>query len=260
MTNTHHLETELHSEFLKQGRIDPITGEEIEEGHTIVICSACKSAFFIESWEYLGQTHCNQAETLSEIPKSKTLVLEAKPLDYLPFLFRKGLYFAKTGKEGTLQMWTYFAMVLLTMAGIGLITVLIGSYISEFLAVVFMIFLIVFISNHINKKEKDKISTPHPKETNYIGIDHKNQSLQIKRGNEKQNLPFSKIEQLEYSIDYVYPLCILTLEIMIANLSKKKLNYYANINHSDVSDWSNFLEELPYNLKVLQVLREESQL
>ncbi|PIY08896.1 MAG: hypothetical protein COZ18_09990 [Flexibacter sp. CG_4_10_14_3_um_filter_32_15] len=73
MINEHRLNTTTHSDFLNQERIDPITGEKIEEGHTIVICAACKSAFFIESWEYLGNEHCNQDETLSEIPIAKSL-------------------------------------------------------------------------------------------------------------------------------------------------------------------------------------------
>jgi hypothetical protein len=260
MTTTHYLDKELHSEFLKQGRIDPITGEEIEEGHTIVICSACKSAFFIESWEYLGQTHCNQSETLTEIPKPKNMFLKAKPLEYLPFLFRKGAYFAKTGKEGVLQMWTYFGIVLLSMIASGFIAFLIGSYVSELLAAAFLISLIIFVSVRVNQKEEGMASIPPLKKTNYIAIDYKNQSLQIKKGDEKQNLPFSKIEQIEYSINYVYPLCILSLEIAIPTLSKKKLNYYASINHGNVPDWSDFLEELPYNLKVLQVLRDENEL
>ncbi len=40
-----HTLTNHHQDFLNQNRIDPITGEKIEEGHTVVVCAACKSAF-----------------------------------------------------------------------------------------------------------------------------------------------------------------------------------------------------------------------
>ncbi len=259
MTNTHRLDKNLHSEFLQQGRIDPITGEKIEEGHTIVICSACKSAFFIESWEYLGQNHCNQSETLLEVPKPKNIFLQAKPLEYLPFLFKKGLYFAKTGREGTLQMWTYFGIVLLSVLGIGFFTFLIGFYISELLAVIACISVVLFLFNYLNKQEENKTNL-NPKNASYIAIDYKNQALQINRIDERKTLLFNEIEQIEYSISYVYPLCILCLEITIPSLSKKKLNYYASINHSEISNWSNFLEELPCNLKVLQIVKDKNEL
>jgi hypothetical protein len=142
MTNTHHLEAELHSEFLKQGRVDPITGEEIEEGHTIVICSACKSAFFIESWEYLGETHCNQAETLVEIPKPKNMFLKVKPLEYLPFLFKKGNQDVDNTIHSIFESMVIIPMVLVFMILLILLTLFIGSLTTPIVAILFVVGMI----------------------------------------------------------------------------------------------------------------------
>ncbi|MEM6299508.1 MAG: hypothetical protein AAF740_12540, partial [Bacteroidota bacterium] len=74
--HTHHLHERTHEAFLSEGRIDPITGEEILAGHEIVICAACKSAFLRETWEYLGKEHCDQKRTAKEIPKQGILDLK----------------------------------------------------------------------------------------------------------------------------------------------------------------------------------------
>ncbi|WP_338790720.1 hypothetical protein [Bernardetia sp. MNP-M8] len=56
------------SPILQESRQDPITGDLIKEGDKVVICASCKSAFLEGSWKYLGEKHCNQTETLSQIP------------------------------------------------------------------------------------------------------------------------------------------------------------------------------------------------
>ena len=72
----HTLDKEKHNDFLAQNRIDPITGDLLQEYDRIVICSACKSAFLADSWEYIGRTHCNQNGTLREIPKQEVFKLD----------------------------------------------------------------------------------------------------------------------------------------------------------------------------------------
>lgn len=57
-----------HKSFLKEKRKDPITGDVIVEGDMIVLCGACKSAFLLDSWNYMDNKHCNQHFTLKEIP------------------------------------------------------------------------------------------------------------------------------------------------------------------------------------------------
>ncbi|WP_291727557.1 DUF308 domain-containing protein [Bernardetia sp.] len=85
----HTLEKEKHSDFLTQNRIDPITGDVLQEGDRVVICASCKSAFLADSWEYMGRRHCNQTYTLSEIPKQEIVKMDKETrterLDRLAF-------------------------------------------------------------------------------------------------------------------------------------------------------------------------------
>ncbi len=72
----HTLEKEKHNNFLAQNRIDPITGDLLQENDEIVICANCKSAFLIDSWEYMNQQHCNQSLTLKNIPVNEVVRME----------------------------------------------------------------------------------------------------------------------------------------------------------------------------------------
>ncbi len=65
--------TENQTHFLDEKRKDPITGDGFEIGDEIVFCAECKSAFLKESWEYMGNKHCNQKQTLIQIPKKRNL-------------------------------------------------------------------------------------------------------------------------------------------------------------------------------------------
>lgn len=85
----HTLEKEKHADFLDQERIDPITGDILEEGDQIVICASCKSAFLADSWLYMNSKHCNQTHTLREIPKQEIVKIDRESrnerLDKLTF-------------------------------------------------------------------------------------------------------------------------------------------------------------------------------
>ncbi len=74
--NIHTLEKEKHYDFLQQERIDPITGDILQEGDQIVICASCKSAFLVDSWGYMDYKHCNQTHTLREIPKQEAVKID----------------------------------------------------------------------------------------------------------------------------------------------------------------------------------------
>ena len=71
--NIHQLDPQQHEKFLTQARIDPITGDMLEAGDKIVLCAECKSAFHMDSWNYLGNRHCNQTSTLPAIPQTTSL-------------------------------------------------------------------------------------------------------------------------------------------------------------------------------------------
>ena len=72
----HKLQVEKHQFFLDQNRKDPITGDVIQANDTVVICAVCKSAFLIDSWEYMNNQHCNQTSTLKKIPREVSLVIK----------------------------------------------------------------------------------------------------------------------------------------------------------------------------------------
>ncbi len=72
----HTLEKEKHDDFLKQERVDPITGDILQEGDQVVICASCKSAFLADSWSYMDYKHCNQTHTLREIPKQEAVKID----------------------------------------------------------------------------------------------------------------------------------------------------------------------------------------
>ncbi len=238
MKNTHRLEAELHSEFLQQGRIDPITGEKIEKGHTVVICSACKSAFFIESWEYLGQTHCNQSETLVEIPKAKNMFLKAKPLEYLPFLFKKGNH--KTDNS----LYRYIESVItgiVTVAIVILIPALL--YVNPLISLVLVIIIMIYLSNFMNKPAKPMLERRiNSRKAMQITLDTKQQGITIKEKNKTATIKFDEIKALNYFIENVHT--------NIMNYEKQVLSIQIiAINHEQVTRiftmhfliWMNFL-------------------
>lgn len=88
MPHVHTLQKKIHTHFLQQNRKDPITGESIQENDKVVICAGCKCAFLLDSWNYMHQTHCNQEDTLAEIPVQVSLViLKKQEEEIIPFRF-----------------------------------------------------------------------------------------------------------------------------------------------------------------------------
>lgn len=83
--NSYQIIEEKHKHFLLEERNDPVTGDSFLEGDEVVFCSVCKSAFLKDSWEYMGNKHCDQKLTLPIFPSSKKLILQ-KPIE-LPFVF-----------------------------------------------------------------------------------------------------------------------------------------------------------------------------
>lgn len=73
--HTHKIDKQIHSEFLKENRQDPITGDLIEEGDEVVFCASCKSAFLVDSWLYFDKKHCNQSRTIKKPTFGQNLIL-----------------------------------------------------------------------------------------------------------------------------------------------------------------------------------------
>ncbi|MEM6298063.1 MAG: hypothetical protein AAF740_05170 [Bacteroidota bacterium] len=93
MLHLHQIQAETHAEFLKQGRIDPITGETLKAGDEIVFCADCKSAFLADSWNYMEGEHCGQSDTLAEFPQPRSLSFRYEPIKLDDnFIFKDLLY------------------------------------------------------------------------------------------------------------------------------------------------------------------------
>ena len=79
--HAHLIDKNKHAHFLAQKRQDSITHEIIEEGDEVVFCSVCKSAFIVDSWEYIGRSHCNQSQTLPKVPVLRSLSLDKSKIE-----------------------------------------------------------------------------------------------------------------------------------------------------------------------------------
>jgi hypothetical protein len=70
--HVHVLDAERHRRFLAEEREDPYTKETFRAGQRIVVCSGCKSAFSVESWEAFGRRcsdkACGAVATLPGLP------------------------------------------------------------------------------------------------------------------------------------------------------------------------------------------------
>lgn len=64
------LDAQRHVDFLNEQRHDPVTGEVLRAGDEVAFCASCGSAFLRDSWEYLGESHCGQGDTLETFPET----------------------------------------------------------------------------------------------------------------------------------------------------------------------------------------------
>ena len=254
-----HTLTAHHQDFLNQNRTDPITGEKIEEGHTVVVCAACKSAFFIESWEYLGHSHCDQTETLKFLPLPQTLYLKANDKykqEVLSFGFANHPMFISNndGCAGSI------------FAGFGSIVVsgIIGAEVNGLVG--FLTFLILLGScitygvksilppNTKNKSIKE-VENLKGKLSVYIDYKHRGIVIENKKSNKiKEFFAFDDITEFRYhviyhpstDIDALY--CL--LQIRIRTRSRVK-NYFATIHRDTIPEWSEFISKLPTDLRII---------
>jgi hypothetical protein len=74
---------EMTLSFLKEQRKDPVTGDLFVLGDEIVFCKTCSSAFLSSSWEYMGEKHCGQTQTLDKFPLSSTALQIDKKSNFI---------------------------------------------------------------------------------------------------------------------------------------------------------------------------------
>ncbi len=261
MTYTHKISSEIHQDFLNQDRTDPITGEKIEEGHTIVICAACKSAFFIESWEYLNHSHCEQSETLQEIPISKNLFLVPKEMEFLPFGFASSPTFSSN--ISVLRALTILLFISSPWVGVGLSNLLGNSSFGWLWFLAVLIFSGWVEWNDENPSKTNKLSTKQIETNNtelLLAINFSKKGIVLK--NEKKDrhkeklILFEDIEELKYSIKY-HPSKPLSsrlfcqLKVKIVGHNTASITRYATIHRETIPEWSDFISKLPYNLRII---------
>ena len=262
MYHSHQLDKQKDQDFLLQQRVDPITGELIEAGHKIVICSSCKSAFFEESWQYLGGKHCNQEKTLTKIPVAQTLWLKAKPLEFLPFDFEgfdKGFHYQK-----------FTSRLLKTIIGLCSYATGIFCFIAldekkfkllPILLLVFFILLFLSISYEQLIKKLPisiyKYLTLIHKE-HKLAIDLKKQTLVFRNDFQEIELSLSSIHKLNYSFLYVTEdisrykdMCDLR---MLLGFSEKGIykerTITAQFRKIYFYKWEEFLQKLPSTIQI----------
>ncbi|WP_338766954.1 hypothetical protein WAF17_04850 [Bernardetia sp. ABR2-2B] len=258
MHYSHQLEKQKHKNFLLQQRVDPITGELIEAGHKIVICSACKSAFFEESWEYLSGKHCNQTNSLSKIPISQTLWLKAKPLEFLPFDF-VGFYYqdmAYNALKFIVTIFYYIFSLLCFYASskneYGIVSILIlGALVS---------YILSFNMKRIIKKlpvSIHKYILPVDRE-HKLAIDIKKHMLVFRNDFKELELPLDTISKFQYSFNYVdgdtsryKDLCDLSLTLGFSKngiYKERKIN--TQLRKMYFYRWEEFLQKLPSSITI----------
>lgn len=259
MFHSHQL-TAHHQDFLNQNRTDPITGEKIEEGHTVVICAACKSAFFIESWEYLGHSHCDQTDTLQELPISQNLYFKTNDKytkEGLTFGFStKPMLVEMTGSGCVLYVIGGAFALLGTMILINFFGELVG-FIVGFATVFYC--LISGLNNIEPLETKNKsIKEVENMETKFdLQINYKDKGIalnNIKNDKLKSFFPFETIEEFKYHIIY-HPnreidALYCQLQVRIKTKVREK-NYFATIHRDTIPEWSEFISKLPTDLRII---------
>ncbi|WP_291722206.1 hypothetical protein [Bernardetia sp.] len=258
MFHSHQL-TANHQDFLNQNRIDPITGEKIEEGHTVVVCAACKSAFFIESWEYLGHSHCDQTETLKFLPLPQTLYLKANnkyTQEVLSFGFADSPMFMSNNVGCVFSIFGGFISIIFSL--------IIGEESNEIVG--WMAFFILFgscltygIKSILPAKTKNKsIKEMENMQSKFsIYIDYKLRGLAIENNKTKELrefFDFARITEFKYHIIY-HPntnidALYCQLQIRIKTRVRKE-NYFATIHRDTIPEWSEFISKLPTDLRII---------
>ncbi len=274
MFHYHFLEENKHSEFLSQNRIDPITGDKIQEGDCIVICAACKSAFLEESWNYLRQQHCNQYGTLNKIPKTEKIYFKGEPLVFLPFNVRNEESFLNEFLCKFLQSSTTAFLILLPLFLAILACIFIPfddegfRYAFSFVIMPFcmMIFYVIvsifsltrktFFRQIINQKNRFFIQKLRQSYLigNYFAINLKNKSIVTKTELGEKEILFSSIEKIvhSYYADKIFNKNgFLLLQIRIAT-NKEIINYESIFEEVEKNKVDIFLNKLPQNLKTFE--------
>ncbi|WP_291726559.1 hypothetical protein [Bernardetia sp.] len=276
----HKLSKRKHKDFLKQQRIDPITGDTIKERHKVVVCASCKSAFLEESWQYLDEEHCNQTKTLKELPTSEKLEIKYKALE---FEFEDEVL-----KDipiwqiilGNIVIGTLVLLALLLVIPFFLIIDYVRPLLNEvspyvFVPILFLLFML-FISCTIwavwegddKLIEKYKmyrkyrrifitVSTERMYKLYQLEIHKEAKKLKIENHYDKFSIPLEDITKLDYSFRQVdnkkqKNFCGVELKVILdfqnnEDFSQKIL--ITQIKEEQIGEWKYFLNRLPSHIQ-----------
>ncbi len=170
-----------HSHIIE--RKDPITGDSVQENDSVVFCAACQSCFLEESWIYMNEKHCEQNQTLENVPvlPSKLVAKKTKE-EVIAELSNKGINFHIVIPIMTLTFLFSFFCLGFTEFGKNLEKTLIS--------VTILSFLVGFVSSFITLNRKVK---------KIVG-DDKNDVRLFKNRLEigKETFLWNDIEQIKY--------------------------------------------------------------
>ncbi|WP_338766956.1 hypothetical protein WAF17_04855 [Bernardetia sp. ABR2-2B] len=272
MHYSHQLEKRKHKDFLLQQIVDPITGELIEAGHKIVICSACKSAFFEESWEYLGKEHCNQTKTLSKIPVAEIIKIKFKELDFEFEDVEKRKISLKDKIIGHTIGFTlcmlFFGICLLPLGIYGYFESVLKNLLESYVWVIlFLSFCLVigsfgiwiFYKTDEKYSEKSKIYQKYKRlvilcsdfdDTFRLNIDSEKSRLIINNAVDKFSIPFSQIENIEYTFTRkMYKVRLRVKFNFINNKDLKQKTLTTIIEENQMNQWQYFINKLPSHIE-----------
>lgn len=134
----HKLQVEKHQFFLDQNRKDPITGDVIQANDTVVICAVCKSAFLIDSWEYMNNQHCNQTSTLKKIPREELVLFKREKINTEPIIDTTQSIIRNEPNRGCLLV-----VVMIVLAPAFIISMLTGERTGSDILIVTVFFIII---------------------------------------------------------------------------------------------------------------------
>ncbi len=179
-----------HQSFLAQNKKDPITGDSISEGDEVVFCAGCKSVFLRDTWEYLGEEHCEQYKTLIEFPSTiikinltskedilfyDFLPLKKNEINNVPHTVNSKLWKKKKGKLSNYNYFFHKSPLFLVLVLLSFIVAYIFySMISSLLPFLgSLIFLIIIyfigeIEQNIQGKKLDSVHNEFSDDVFYI--------------------------------------------------------------------------------------------
>ncbi|MEM6299014.1 MAG: hypothetical protein AAF740_10040 [Bacteroidota bacterium] len=235
-----------YADFLAQQREDPVTGDRIQAGDEVVFCTECKSAFLLDSWQYLGEQHCGQRNTMDSLPKSNAISLKKTAyLGYYVYLSPMITYEVERSKPQFQRIWEGLQKFL------GFVFVFAFIFLAVFSQKI--IVMIMVLSGILSAIMEGFLRIYNPKKEEPIEVKKliiRKYGVQIADTEGKyQSYPFKKIASLHLRLDQGYGNFDKTFSSATVNLcvnlkSGKSIWVGITNNNADFHDVSQAIFEL----------------